>query len=104
MDFDFFSLEEPQSFYASPYDMSSSVDNDELQAEEKYEIAVSWATMTGTWALMVLICGARVSVLLLLFFIFILSASTRDVGLGKDLADGDIHSYTPEDFSYEPSA
>lgn len=57
-------FEEPQSCYASPDDMSSSVENEELQPEEKYEIAVSWATMTGTWALMVVICGARVSVLL----------------------------------------
>lgn len=32
-----------------------------LTSEERYQIAVSWGTIVGTWALMLVICGARVS-------------------------------------------
>lgn len=83
--------------------MSSSVDNDELQPEEKYEIAVSWGTMTGTWALMIVICGARVSFLLFSDFFF---EKKERWGVGMvehNLADDGFPSYTREGLSSEPS-
>lgn len=107
LDFQYFlcALKEPQSFYAyRADDMSSSVDNDELQPEEKYEIAVSWGTMTGTWALMVVICGARVSLLLFYFLFFPLKGGRGLKGVEQDLADDGFPSYTREGSSCEPSA
>lgn len=83
--------------------MSSSVDNDELQPEEKYEIAVSWGTITGTWALMVVICGARVSLLLFYIFCFSLERGEGGKRSEQDLADDGFPSYTQEGSSSELS-
>lgn len=84
--------------------MSSSVDNDEVQPEEKYEIAVSWGTMTGTWALMVFICGARVSLPLFYIFFFPLKGGKGARGVEQDLANDGFPSCTRGSSSCEPSA
>lgn len=41
--------------------MSSKTNNNVLTPEERYTVAVSWGTIVGSWALMLIICGARVS-------------------------------------------